>query len=227
MKNKRGDREEKEEKISHADPYTDLAARTYEGLLKDRIILLNGDIKENIIEKVAIPIIQMSQDHPKTPIKIFINSEGGSADDGQAVVDLILQSKTPIITVGLGKVMSMAFDIFLAGDMRIAQPNTLFMCHSGYNTVSDRLPMINDIAALQKKYFERWARYYDSRTKWNYQQWFDLIDGGKDHFFFPEDALKIGIVTDITPNEKGKIKAIQIRSPRRKSRRRKLKRKSK
>ena len=218
--------EEKEEKPTHVDPFNELSARTYDSLLKDRIILLNGDIKENIIEKVSIPLFNMSNAHPRTPIKIFINSDGGSVEDGQVVVDMIQQVKTPVITVGMGKVMSMAFDIFLAGDMRIAHPGTIFMCHSGYNGIFDRMPMINDIAALHKKYFERWARFYASRTKWSYDKWYEVLDSGKDFYFFAEEAQKIGIVTDITPNEKGDIKIIKTKSTRRKSKTRK-KRKSK
>ena len=153
-------RKEREDEKPHLDPYNELCARTYESLLRDRVILLNGDVKENIIEKVAILLINMSRQQPRVPITILINSEGGNVDDGQAVVDIIQQVKTPIVTVGLGKVMSMAFDIFLAGDLRISAENTLFLCHSGTGGAYDRLPMVNDLAALNKKYFERWAKYY-------------------------------------------------------------------
>lgn len=221
----RKDRFKREDKDARLDPYSEIAARTYESLLKERVVLLNGEIKENVIEKIAVPILNMSNSHPRTPIKILINSEGGAAEDGQAIVDLLTQCKTPIITVGLGKVMSMAFDIFLAGDMRIAQPNTLFMAHAGYDGIFDRMPMITDIAVLHQKHFERWARYYASRTKWSYEQWLEIITSGKDFYFFPEDALKIGIITDITPNEKGLVNTIQSKSSRKKSKTHKRKEK--
>jgi ATP-dependent Clp endopeptidase proteolytic subunit ClpP len=222
---KRIEDNEKDEKFPQFDPHHELTTRTYESLLKDRVILLNGEIKESVIEKVGVPLLNMSKAHPKTPITILINSEGGSADDGQAIVDIIQQLKTPVITIGLGKVMSAAFDIFLAGDMRIANPNTLFMCHAGYNGVFDRMPMINDVAALQKRYFERWARYYASKTNWSYDKWYELLDSGKDFHFFPEEAKKIGIVTDISSSEKGSISIIQTKSTRKKAKTKKSRKK--
>ncbi len=228
---KRIQKKKEDEKI-HIDPYHELCARTYESLLKERIILLNGEVKETIIEKIAIPLMRMSKDRPRTPITILINSEGGNVDDGQAVVDIIQQIKTPVITVGLGKVMSIAFDIFLAGDLRVSAENTLFLCHSGTGGTYDRLPMINDVAALNKKYFDRWAKYYAKRTSWTktawtYKQWYDVLDSGKDYYFFPEEAQKIGIVMDIQPAGVLKLKPKSARKRSAKSRKRQNRKKSK
>ena len=51
----------------------------------------------------------------REPIKLYINSYGGSIDDMWGLIDIILASKTPIYTYCLGYAQSAAFNIFLAG----------------------------------------------------------------------------------------------------------------
>jgi ATP-dependent Clp protease protease subunit len=179
------------------DPYTEFEIETYQALLKDRIILYNDDINKSVIERVVLPLTTLSQKSIK-PIKLLINSPGGSVEDGQMVVDAILTAKAPIITVALGKAMSAAFDIFLAGDRRIVYPNTVLMCHSGSARLEvQTLPQINQEADLHKTYFTRWSKWYASRTKISEKEWFDLLNTGLNRYFFPEEALKLGVVHEI------------------------------
>ena len=55
----------------------------------------------------------------REPIKLYINSYGGSIDDMWGLIDIILASKTPIYTYCLGYAQSAAFNIFLAGHKKI------------------------------------------------------------------------------------------------------------
>lgn len=54
----------------------------------------------------------------RDPIKLYINSCGGTIYDMWALIDAIQNSKTPIHTYCMGYAMSAAFDIFLAGHKR-------------------------------------------------------------------------------------------------------------
>jgi len=178
---------------SNANPFDEYAHNTYEELLEERIILLNGDIRENIIERAAIPLMQMAQE--KGPIQIYVNSFGGSINDSQAIVDIMQTVDNPIITMAFGKAMSAGFDIFLAGDYRIAYPNSLFMCHSGSASLGlQTLPALNIEAELHKEYFKRWSSFYASRTQMSEKEWLDILNVGNNRYFFPEEALKLGIV---------------------------------
>ena len=67
----------------------------------------------------------------REPIKLYIDSGGGSLDDALTIVDSIKLSKTPIITINSGKAYSGAFLIFIAGHKRMAYPHASFLFHEG------------------------------------------------------------------------------------------------
>ena len=179
------------------DPYTQFEIESYKALLRDRVILYNDDINKSVIERIVLPLTTMAQKSVK-PIKLLINSPGGSVEDGQMVVDAILTSRAPVITIALGQAMSAAFDIFLAGDKRIMYPNSILMMHSGSSRFeSQTLPQINVEADLHRKYFERWSAWYASRTKIDQKAWHEMLSTGLNFYYFPEEALKLGLVHEI------------------------------
>jgi len=205
---RRDENEETPQSPQNPNPFGELAYETYSELLEDRIILLNGDLKEDIIEKVGVPLMTLAQE--KGPIQIYINSFGGSIQDSQAVVDIITTISNPVITMAFGKAMSAAFDIFLAGDLRIAYPNSLFMCHSGSASLgSQSLSAINVEADLHRDLFKRWAKFYAARTKISEKEWLSLLNGSLNKYYFPEEALKLGIIHRVVmPGNKPEMKKI-------------------
>lgn len=177
-------------------PYSEFEVETYKALLKDRVILYNGPIDKSVIERIVLPLNRLGRS--SKPIKLFINSPGGSVEDGQMVVDAILTCKAKVTTVALGQAMSAAFDIFLAGDRRIVYPNTILMMHSGSSRFETQtLPQINREAELHKRYFDRWSTWYASRTNVSKEAWQEMLNTGLNYYYFPEEALKTGIVHEI------------------------------
>lgn len=70
-------------------------------------------------------------ENPKDPIKLIINSGGGDAYDGLALIGFMESSPVQINTYSYGgRVMSMALPIFLAGQVRYATKYTTFMHHA-------------------------------------------------------------------------------------------------
>lgn len=189
------------------DPFHELSYDSYKSLLEERVILLNGTVKEDIVERVVVPLLRMGQ--TKNPIQIWINSYGGSMEDGQAVVDVIQALKNPVVTVAFGKAMSAAFDIFLAGDHRILYPNTILMCHSGSASLAHQtLPSISIEAQLHEAYFRRWAKFYAARTKIAEDEWFQVLKGGLNRYFFPEEALQKGLAHRVIVPQKKNLKSL-------------------
>lgn len=188
-----------EKSDEHQDPFNTLGLDTHQNLLKSRIILLNGDVKENIIERAAIPLIKFTDGlKAQKPVQILLNSFGGNMEDAQAVIDIMRTTKTHIITKVMGKAMSAAFDIFLAGDQRIIYPNSILMCHAGGTSMSYKpLPYYNDEAKLFSQMFERWAAFYASRTKISKEEWLQIITSGKDRYFLAEEALAKGLAHQV------------------------------
>lgn len=178
-------------------PFNQFKLEQYTDLLKQRIILLNTDIDEDIVETLIVQIIKMD-DKRKQPIRILINSYGGEVYEMGFAIDTILACKSPVITVAGGKCMSAAFDIFLAGDRRLVMPNSVLLCHVGSMSLpEDRLPMQFDKVKHMEFLMENWIKYYASRTKKDEAFWRAKMVSGKDEFISSEQALEWGIATGI------------------------------
>ena len=86
----------------------------------NRTFYLSDDVDNESIGKLMWYLLyQIREDDEKDekgePIKLYINSYGGSVYDMWGLIDVILNSKTPIYTYCTGYAMSAAFKIFLAG----------------------------------------------------------------------------------------------------------------
>lgn len=73
----------------------------------------------------------LSNERRFSHLNLIINSPGGSFEDGFALIDVMLGSKIPVHTIGLGSVASMGLFILIAGKkkQRVLTPNTLVMSH--------------------------------------------------------------------------------------------------
>lgn len=113
-----------------------------------RNILLSEDISassvKNIIEQINLinndddGKEEDYKDWERKPIKLFINSFGGSCYDGLALIDIIKQSKTPVHTISVGSSMSMGFWIYLAGHKRYVGEHATLMFHDVSMWVADK-----------------------------------------------------------------------------------------
>jgi ATP-dependent Clp protease protease subunit len=65
------------------------------------------------------------------PIFVYIMSEGGDVDIGIAMYELLRTAVSPIITVGVGAVCSMAVLLLQAGDHRVITQSTSLLIHDG------------------------------------------------------------------------------------------------
>ena len=84
-----------------------------------RKILLSDNISALSVKDIITKIMDINydddlkeadyKDWERKPIKLFINSFGGSVYDGLSLVDIIKQSKTPVHTISIGSSMSMGF----------------------------------------------------------------------------------------------------------------------
>ncbi len=196
MKPQDQDHDEDEQQANQFSPFTEFEVDSYKALLKDRTILYNGPVDKSVIERIVLPLSRFGKS--TKPIKLLINSPGGSVEDGQMVVDAILTCKAKVTTIALGQAMSAAFDIFLAGDRRIVYPNTILMMHSGSSRFETQtLPQIGKEADLYKRYFDRWSTWYASRTNISKAAWQDMLGTGLNYYYFPEESLKAGLTHEI------------------------------
>jgi ATP-dependent Clp protease protease subunit len=106
---------------------------------KKRNLLLSSRISQSSVKDVIESIFEINEDDgqkegiyrnwERTPIKLFINSYGGSVYDGLALIDVIKHSKTPVHTICVGSCMSMGLWIWLAGAKRLVGERSTLMFH--------------------------------------------------------------------------------------------------
>lgn len=116
-----GEEEEKEPK-----GYDQLIHR----ILKTRNILLSGEINKSLAERIIRQLILL-EDENDEPIKFFIDSPGGDADAGFAILDMIRFIRPQIYTIGMGLVASAGAIILLAAskENRLSLPNSHYLIH--------------------------------------------------------------------------------------------------
>lgn len=102
----------------------------YSRLLKDRIIMLSGEINDDIANVIVGQLLFLdSQNHDD--ISLYINSPGGSVSAGMAIYDTMNFIKSDVSTICFGLSASMAAFLLSSGakNKRCALPNSEIMIH--------------------------------------------------------------------------------------------------
>ena len=100
-------------------------------LLKDRIILLNGEVNDVSAGLIISQLLFLESQNPGQDITIYINSPGGSISAGMAIFDTMNYIKPDVSTIGIGECASMGAFLLASGTKgkRVALPNTEIMIH--------------------------------------------------------------------------------------------------
>ena len=111
------------------------------------------------MEDKEIPVEQ------RKPITLYVMSDGGSLYYMWSLIDVMLASKTPIITVNIGIAASAAALIYLAGSKRYMMPTSFLVIHEGSTEMSGDASKVLDAASNYDKELKRMREYILSRTK--------------------------------------------------------------
>ena len=103
----------------------------YSRLLRDRIVMINGEIEPQMATAVVAQLLFLESENPNADISLYINSPGGDIASGWAIMDTMNYIKSPVSTIGMGLVASMASVLLAAGEKgkRFALPNAEIMIH--------------------------------------------------------------------------------------------------
>lgn len=99
-------------------------------LMRDRIIFLGTDINADVANIVTSQLMYLDSVE-NTPVKIFINSPGGSVVDGLAIYDVMNYVKSPVETYCMGMAASMGAVLLSSGEKgrRYSLPHGEIMIH--------------------------------------------------------------------------------------------------
>lgn len=103
----------------------------YSRLLKDRIIMLSGQIDDDVANSVIAQLLFLDAQDPEKDIYLYINSPGGSVTAGFAIYDTMNFIKADVQTIAMGMAASMGSFLLTAGTKgkRFALPNAEIMIH--------------------------------------------------------------------------------------------------
>lgn len=185
------------EKTSNGDRVYDLCSR----LLKDRIIILNGEIDDNTSNIIVSELLYLDSINNRD-ISLYINSPGGSITSGMAIYDTMNYIKSDVSTICIGMAASMAAFLLSSGQKgkRYILPNAEVMIHQPLGGVSGQATEIKIAAERILKLKKKLNKILSENT----DQPLEKIenDTERDYFMDSKEALDYKIVDKILEKEK-------------------------
>jgi ATP-dependent Clp protease protease subunit len=116
------------EQTSRGDRSYDIYSR----LLKERVILLEGEVHDQMANLIVAQLLFLESENPEKDISLYINSPGGSVTAGMAILDTMDFIQCDVNTIALGSVCSMGSLLASSGakGKRFILPRARHMIHS-------------------------------------------------------------------------------------------------
>lgn len=168
----------------------------YSRLLKDRIIILNGEINDDSSNIVVAQLLYLDSLNNED-ISIYINSPGGSITSGMAIYDTMNFVKSDVSTICIGMSASMAAFILACGTKgkRYILPNSEVMIHQPLGGTQGQA---TDIKIATDRIMKLKNRINSILAKQTGQSLKKITsDTERDYFMNSNEALKYGLVDKI------------------------------
>lgn len=164
--------------------------------LKTRTVLLTGEINKNLAERVVRQVLLLEQESGE-PIKVFIDSPGGDADAGFAILDMMRFVRPPINMIGMGLVASAGAIVLLAAprERRFALPNSRYLIHqpmAGFRGVGTEIEIHAREIDLMRRKMNDLISQETGKPIGEVEQ-----DTDRDYWMGAEEALAYGLVGTI------------------------------
>ena len=103
----------------------------YSRLLKDRIIMLSGEVNDAVASTIVAQLLFLEAEDPDKDIYLYINSPGGVITSGMSIYDTMNYIKPDVCTICIGQAASMGAFLLSAGTKgkRYSLPNSRIMIH--------------------------------------------------------------------------------------------------
>ncbi|MFV4946947.1 ATP-dependent Clp protease proteolytic subunit [Lactobacillus delbrueckii] len=173
----------------------------YSRLLKDRIIMLSGEVNDQMANSIIAQLLFLDAQDNTKDIYMYINSPGGVIISGMAIVDTMNFIKSPVSTIATGMAASMASIILAEGERgkRFALPHATVLIHQPLGGAQGQATEIQiaaeEILKTRKMINEILAK--DSG------QDIETIkrDTERDHYMTAQEAKDYGLIDDIMVNQ--------------------------
>ncbi|MBD5400916.1 ATP-dependent Clp protease proteolytic subunit [bacterium] len=169
----------------------------YSRLLRDRIIMLQGEINEAMANTIIAQMLFLESENPNADISLYIQSPGGSVYAGLSILDTMRYIKPNVATIGMGMVASMASILLAAGEKgkRSVLPNARVMIHQPHGGAQGQ---VTDIQIVAKEYQELKELGTKLLAEFSGQPVEKLAaDMERDNYMKAEEAKEYGLVDNV------------------------------
>jgi len=177
----------------------------YSRLLKDRIVMLNGPVEDNMANSIVAQMLFLESDNPDKDINLYINSPGGAVTAGLAIYDTMQYIKCDVRTIVMGQACSMGSFLAQAGTAgkRVVLPESRTMIHrvsSGTRGTSgsvhvqelqfeDAVRSMEESKKINKRLTELYVRHNSAGKQ--YEELFETMKF--DTFLNAQEAVEYGL----------------------------------
>jgi len=178
-------------------PQTGLDDHIYNRLLKERIIFLGSDVRDENANAICAQMLLLAAEDPEKDIWLYINSPGGSVTAGMAIFDTMQWIPNDVATVAMGMAASMGQFLLSAGTKgkRYATPHARVMMHQPSGgiggTASDIKIQAEQLLHIKRQMAELIAQHTGQSV--------DQIekDSDRDRWFTASEAKDYGFVDHV------------------------------
>ena len=169
----------------------------YSRLLKDRIIMLSGQIDDGIASSIVAQLLFLEAEDPQKDIYLYINSPGGVVTSGLSIYDTMNYIKPDICTICIGQAASMGAFLLSCGTKgkRYSLPNSRIMIHQPLGGAQGQATDIE----IQAKEILRLKATLNEILAANTNQSLEKIskDTDRDFFMSAQEAKKYGLIDNV------------------------------
>ncbi|MBZ7988115.1 ATP-dependent Clp endopeptidase proteolytic subunit ClpP [Campylobacter canadensis] len=169
----------------------------YSRLLKDRIVLLSGEINDEVASSIVAQLLFLEAQDASKDIYLYINSPGGVVTSGLSIYDTMNYIKPDISTICIGQAASMGAFLLSSGTKgkRFALPNARIMIHQPLGGARGQATDIE----IHTKEILRLKLLLNQTLAKNTGKSLKTIekDTERDNFMSSQEALKYGLIDKI------------------------------
>ncbi|HFU77667.1 MAG TPA: ATP-dependent Clp endopeptidase proteolytic subunit ClpP [Epsilonproteobacteria bacterium] len=169
----------------------------YSRLLKDRIIMLSGEVNDQVASTVVAQLLFLEAQDPDKDIYFYINSPGGVITSGLSMYDTMNYIKPDIVTICIGQAASMGAFLLSSGTpgKRYALPNARIMIHQpsggAQGQSTDIQIQAEEIQRLKDSLNEIMAKNCGKKAKQLEK------DTERDNFMSSQEAMEYGLIDKV------------------------------
>lgn len=173
----------------------------YSRLVEDRIIYMGESFEDDSCNRIIAQLLYLDSLN-NNPIRIYINSPGGSVIDGLAIIDTINFIKSPVYTICVGLAASMGAVLLSCGEKghRIVLSHSRVMIHqvSGFTggSLVDMKIDLEQTKRCEQDIYNILANNLDKP----YDEIVTLCD--RNNWFIGQEAVDLGIADKVLSKEK-------------------------